>query len=56
MSESCCKASEFITPLGTQITELVAHLDAGTYQLLVMLGEFDEKEEWAVDGIHSCAH
>jgi len=56
MTVSACSAAYYFTPLGREITQLVAHLDAGTYQLLVMLGEFDEKEEWAVDGIHSCAH
>jgi hypothetical protein len=56
MSQIKCSASDFFTPLGTQISELVAHLDAGTYQLLVMLGEFDEREEWADEGIQSCAH
>lgn len=54
MPESCRPI--IITPLGEQITELVAHLDAGQYQFLVLLGEFDEKEEWAEEGIHSCSH
>jgi len=56
MTISACSAAYYFTPLGQEITQLVANLDAGTYQLLVMLGEFDEKEEWAADGIHSCAH
>ena len=45
-----------ISPLGEQITELVAHLDAGTFQLLVLLHEFDEQKQWADEGIRSCAH
>jgi len=56
MTENCCSPANFFTPLGREITQLVAHLDAGEYQLLVMLGEFDEKEEWSVCGINSCAH
>lgn len=38
------------------ITELVAHLDAGTFQLLKLICEFDKKEGWAGPGINSCAH
>ena len=38
------------------ITELAAHLDAGTYQLLQLIYEFDKEEGWAGDGIYSCAH
>ncbi|MFC1775969.1 DUF222 domain-containing protein, partial [Pseudomonadota bacterium] len=38
------------------ITELVAHLDAGTFQLLELICEFDKAEGWAGEGISSCAH
>jgi len=38
------------------ITELVAHLDAGTFQLLELICEFDKNEGWAGPGINSCAH
>ena len=38
------------------ITELVAHLDAGTFQLLELIREFDENEGWEGPGILSCAH
>ena len=38
------------------ITELVAHLDAGTFQLLELICAFDENEGWAGPGIKSCAH
>ncbi len=38
------------------ITELVAHLDAGTFQLLELICEFDENEGWSGPGIASCAH
>jgi hypothetical protein len=38
------------------ITELVAHLDAGTFQLLELIGEFDKNEGWSGPGIKSCAH
>ena len=33
------------------ITELVAHLDAGTYRLLQLIYEFDQEEGWAGEGI-----
>jgi len=42
--------------LADNITELVAHLDAGTFQLLELICEFDENEGWAGPGIRSCAH
>jgi hypothetical protein len=38
------------------ITELVAHLDAGTFQLLELICEFDQNEGWSGPGIRSCAH
>ncbi len=38
------------------ITELVAHLDAGTFQLLKLIAEFDQNEGWSGPGIRSCAH
>jgi len=38
------------------ITELVAHLDAGTFQLLELICEFDQNEGWSGPGIKSCAH
>jgi len=56
MTRTCCKAADFFTPLGREISKLVAHLDAGEYQLLVMLDKFDEREEWSAYGINSCAH
>jgi hypothetical protein len=56
MTPDFCETSTYFTPLGREISQLVAHLDAGTYQLLVMLGKFDENKEWADEGIHSCAH
>jgi hypothetical protein len=38
------------------ITELVAHLDAGTFQLLELIREFDKNEGWEGPGMQSCAH
>jgi hypothetical protein len=38
------------------ITELVAHLDASTFQLLELICEFDINEGWEGPGIKSCAH
>jgi 5-methylcytosine-specific restriction endonuclease McrA len=42
--------------LADNITELVAHLDAGTFQLLQMICEFDADQGWSGPGIASCAH
>jgi len=47
---------ESLEILGDQITELAAHLDAGTYSLLKLICEFDERNGWSGAGIHSCAH
>ena len=42
--------------LGEQITELCAYIYAATYQLLVLIREFDEQEGWHQPGLCSCAH
>ena len=47
---------ESLSRLGDDITQMTAHLDAGTYQLLKLIGEFDEKGGWHGIGINSCAH
>ena len=41
-------------PLGDEIAELCAHLDAGQYRLLSLLHRFDREERWS--GWRSCAH
>ena len=41
--------------LGERIAELSAQIQAATYQLLVMLRDFDERGGWNV-GFRSCAH
>src|SRR5579872_1830164 len=41
--------------LGERIAELSAQISAATYELLVMLRDFDERGGWA-SGFHSCAH
>jgi hypothetical protein len=41
--------------LGDQIAELAAHLDAGTYRLLELLRDFDQRGGWGC-GFRSCAH
>ncbi|WP_419950025.1 DUF222 domain-containing protein [Candidatus Palauibacter sp.] len=41
-------------PVGDEIAELCAHLDAGLYRLLTLLRRFDEEERWS--GWRSCAH
>ena len=41
--------------LGEQIVALAARLHAGTYELLVLLREFDDRIVWN-NGFASCAH
>ena len=42
--------------LGDEIATLAAHIHAATYQLLVLLAEFDERGGWGGGGFRSCAH
>jgi len=44
-----------VEALGERIAELSAQIQAATYQLLVMLRDFDERAGWNV-GFRSCAH
>ena len=46
---------QYCDQLADQITELSGHLNAGNYQLLKLIGEFDEKKGWSGEGILSCA-
>ncbi len=48
--------TEVLLRLGDEITEMSAHLDAGTYQLLQLINRFDQHGGWHGTGIHSCAH
>jgi len=41
--------------LGERIAELATQISAATYELLVMLRDFDERGGWG-GGFHSCAH
>ena len=43
------------TCLGDAIAELAARIQAATYELLVMIREFDDREGWG-EGFVSCAH
>jgi len=43
-------------PLGDQICELAAHMNAANCRLLELIAEFDIQEGWGVDGCNSCAH
>ena len=47
---------ELMDELADKITQLSGHLNAGNYQLLKLIGEFDENEGWTDEGINSCAH
>ena len=42
--------------LADEITEMAAHLAAGTCQLLELIHIFDEEKGWCFPGIASCAH
>ena len=42
--------------LGNQITELCSYLYAAEARLLKLIREFDDKQGWAEQGFHSCAH
>jgi hypothetical protein len=44
-----------VEALGERIAELSAQIQAATYQLLVMIREFDERGGWG-EGFRSCAH
>ncbi|WP_419934833.1 DUF222 domain-containing protein [Candidatus Palauibacter sp.] len=48
------RGDRFGDPLGNEIAELCAHLDAGQYRLLSLLHRFDREERWS--GWRSCAH
>ena len=41
--------------MGEEIAALAARIDAATYELLVLIREFDEKEGWN-NGFRNCAH
>ncbi len=45
-----------IEELGDEIATLAAHIHAATHRLLVLLGEFDRRRGWELDGHRSCAH
>jgi hypothetical protein len=47
---------EDLSRLGDEITEMAAHLTAGTCQLLELIQKFDEEGGWHGTGINSCAH
>lgn len=42
--------------LEDDITELAAHINAATFQLLELVCAYDEQEGWARHGLASCAH
>ena len=42
--------------LEKRITELAAHIAAATYELLVLIGRYDQERGWAQHGMASCAH
>jgi hypothetical protein len=42
-----------LSRLGDNITQMAAHLDAGTYQLLELIGKFDKQGGWHGIGIQA---
>ncbi|MGH9302960.1 MAG: DUF222 domain-containing protein [Acidimicrobiales bacterium] len=42
--------------LEAEICTLAGHLDAATCRWLLLVGDFDRRRGWAVDGLRSCAH
>jgi hypothetical protein len=49
-------AEEEIARLGDAIAELSARIQAATYELLVLIRQFDERAGWNDGGCLSCAH
>ena len=50
------RAHEARERLESRITELAAHIAAATYELLVLIGQYDWDKGWAQHGMASCAH
>ena len=50
------KYLEDLERLEDDISELAAHINAGTYRLLKLICIYDEKEGWGEHGLASCAH
>ncbi len=42
--------------LGNEITMLAGQINAATYRFLKLIAEFDRRDAWSGEGIHSCAH
>ncbi|MCZ6771712.1 MAG: hypothetical protein O7G83_06950, partial [Proteobacteria bacterium] len=42
--------------LEDSITTLAANIAAATWQLLMLIAEFDRREVWGNHGLNSCAH
>ncbi len=43
-------------PLGDEIAELSAHIDAAIYRLLTLIRRYDEEGRWHQQGFRTCAH
>ncbi len=42
--------------LENNLIQLAAHINAATYQFLLLIAEFDHREAWGHEGVKSCAH
>ncbi|MCW2521683.1 MAG: endonuclease [Frankiales bacterium] len=49
-------AAESLDALEAKICRLAAQISVATAQLLICLGEFDQREGWSAFGVKSCAH
>ena len=45
-----------VAELDDEICSLAARINVATARLLLLVGEFDEREGWAGYGVKSCAH
>jgi hypothetical protein len=52
----CATDTSELDRIGEEIATLAAHVHAATYQLLVLLAEFDGRGGWGGGGFRSCAH
>src|SRR5215831_973044 len=50
------KVQKPIAQLESEIAQLAGHVNAATYQWLMLLAEFDDRKGWADSATQSCAH
>ncbi len=55
-AESAGSGQRPVAELERQIRQLAGEIAAATCRWLLLVGEFDARQGWAVDGVKSCAH